>query len=371
MCDFKKPSTTLLLTLCALSITFAEQAQANPHDTQPMMIVMDMSGSMGGQLNNGGKKIEVLRQAVTDNAIALSQKRPLGLISFGHQNLPNECSDIETLLPLAVGNREHISEAFLKHKPAGGAPLSQALQKAAKTLGRTQSSILLLTDSTDSCAVDPCTTASALKIQNPLLTINVLSMGGDEEQRADLQCVADMTGGYAYQVESADHLHIALGQLMRNHHNYQSGFLSALGNDSKVNKHALGVELIKTYQAEDIKKSNKTLLMGGLGLLGGSLVYLGTRTWVNHALRQEIKQYNQATFQDPQRYAALEQRRKMVGTLDTIVIGVAIGGIATTLIGSYLYGESFIKAEKAEADLKKSKTKILIGPKSIAFQTTY
>ena len=133
-----------------------------------MMIIMDMSGSMGGQLNKGGKKIEVLRQALTDNAIALSPKRPLALISFGHQNLPNECSDIETLVPLAVGSREQISDAFLEHKPAGGAPLSKALQKAAKMLGQTKSSILLLTDSTDSCAIDPCTTASALKIQNPL-----------------------------------------------------------------------------------------------------------------------------------------------------------------------------------------------------------
>tara|TARA_B100000959_G_scaffold266614_1_gene309222 strand:+ start:876 stop:1886 length:1011 start_codon:yes stop_codon:yes gene_type:complete len=336
-----------------------------------MMIVMDMSGSMGGLLEQNRKKIDVVRQAVTDSIIALSPKRPLGLIGFGHQNLANECNDIEALVPLETNIREQVNAALLGHKPAGGAPLSKALGQAAKTLGQVRGSIVLLTDSTDTCAIDPCTTASALKIQNPLLTINVLSIGGDKEQNADLQCVADMTGGYAHQIDSEEHLHIALGQLIRNQHGYDSGFLSTLGNYSRVSRQAIGVELIKTHQAKEIKSSYKTLMMGGLGLLSGSLVYLGTRTWVNHSLRQEIKQYNQASFQDPDHYASLEQRRKMVGSLDTVVIGVALGGIATTFIGSYLYGESFIKAEKAEADLKKSKTKVIIGPKSIAFQTTY
>ncbi|QWV09052.1 VWA domain-containing protein [Ruegeria pomeroyi] len=171
------------LALC-LPATLAAQDQPSA------ILVLDGSGSMWGQIE-GKAKIEIAREVVTGLLADLPQDQPLGLTVYGHRR-KGDCTDIETLVAPAPGNRAAIASAVAGLKPKGKTPMLEAVRQAAEALRYTEekATVILVSDGVETCDADPCATAAALEAAGVDFTAHVVGFDIDDPQAlAQMQCL--------------------------------------------------------------------------------------------------------------------------------------------------------------------------------------
>ncbi|MCE8536169.1 VWA domain-containing protein [Ruegeria pomeroyi] len=195
------------LTALALCLSAPLAAQEHPS----AILVLDGSGSMWGQIE-GKAKIDIAREVVNDLLGTLPAEQPLGLTVYGHR-LKGDCTDIETLVAPAPGNRAAIASAVQGLKPKGKTPMLDAVRQAAEALRYTEekATVILVSDGVETCDADPCATAAALEAAGVDFTAHVVGFDIDDPQAlAQMQCLADQTGGTFRSASNADELGAAL-----------------------------------------------------------------------------------------------------------------------------------------------------------------
>lgn len=193
--------------LCALLICGTAAAAADP-----AIVVLDVSGSMWGQMA-GRTKIEIAREAVHESMAQWPPDRDLGLIAYGHRS-KTDCADIETVVPAARLDRSSFQRAVDALVPRGMTPIGDALRTAARSLPEAggASTILLISDGEDTCGIDPCAVAKELHARNVDLRIHVVGFDiGETAARGQLACVAEATGGRYFDARDPGGLSRALG----------------------------------------------------------------------------------------------------------------------------------------------------------------
>lgn len=208
-----KLALALGLGLSAASIPTA--FLADTPDPQNLMIVFDASGSMWGQID-GVTKIEIARQAFADAQSSLgAQGQNVGLIAYGHRR-KGDCSDIETLVPLTQAAGGVVASEIQSLRPKGKTPLSDAIRLAARDMRYREdaATVVLFSDGIETCNADPCALAAELERDGINFTAHVIgfALSGDTD-RAQLQCIADNTGGLFIEASDAAGLQEALGQV--------------------------------------------------------------------------------------------------------------------------------------------------------------
>lgn len=192
------------------AILLAPQARAQSTDT---MLILDASGSMWGQVD-GQTKIGAARAAVDT---ILSKWKPgdrLGLIAYGHRS-KGDCRDIEVLAPVGAFDAERIRGAVKGLNPKGKTPIADALRLAASTLKSTENkaTVVLVSDGIETCVADPCAVAAELKKSGIGFTAHVVGFDvADPAAKAQLQCIARVTGGVYLDARNASGLQDALGR---------------------------------------------------------------------------------------------------------------------------------------------------------------
>lgn len=200
-----------------LAMTFwggtAVQAQSAPSD---MMIVLDGSGSMWGQIN-GRSKIEIARDTLTQVLEETVPEMQIGMIAYGHR-AKGDCSDIETLVPVspAAQSVPLMISAAEALKPKGKTPLSDAVRLAAQTMRYTENAatVVLVTDGIETCDADPCALAAELEDAGIDFTAHVVGFGLSADEGRQVQCLADLTGGLFLSAQDAGTLQSALQQTL-------------------------------------------------------------------------------------------------------------------------------------------------------------
>ncbi|MCV2886951.1 VWA domain-containing protein [Ruegeria aquimaris] len=190
---------------CCLPLSLAAQERPSA------ILVLDASGSMWGQIE-GEAKIEIARRVVGDLLATLPTDQPLGLTVYGHRR-KGDCGDIETLTLPAAGNRAAIAEAVAGLKPKGKTPMLDAVRQAAEALRYTEekATVILVSDGVETCDADPCATAAALEAAGVDFTAHVVGFDIDDPQAlAQMQCLADQTGGTFRSAANAEELGAAL-----------------------------------------------------------------------------------------------------------------------------------------------------------------
>ncbi len=91
---------------------------------EKVMIVLDASGSMWGQIDQE-PKINIARRVIQNLLENWDNKIALGLCVYGHRQ-KSDCNDIEILVPVAKENKEKILTAIKEINPKGKTPLSDA-----------------------------------------------------------------------------------------------------------------------------------------------------------------------------------------------------------------------------------------------------
>jgi Ca-activated chloride channel homolog len=194
-----------------------EQAQEQVQERragQRVMLVLDGSGSMWGQID-GQNKIVIARQVIADLMSNWDAATQIGLTAYGHR-LKGDCRDIETLVPVGTGNTAAITKFVQGISPTGKTPLSAAVAHAADAMNYEvePTTIILVTDGLETCAADPCAVATSLEQAGVDFTTHVIGFDVTEEESAKLRCLADNTGGRYYTADSAIDLTEAMAEVV-------------------------------------------------------------------------------------------------------------------------------------------------------------
>lgn len=176
-------------------------------------LIMDLSGSMLAD-DAGGTRLDAAKRASTELIDSLPDDALLGMLVYGQRessvesNRERGCQDIEVLSPVQKVDKEALKSKIAGLQAKGYTPIGNALRKAAEELGPDgERSIILVSDGIDTCAPPPvCEVAKELAGQGVGLTIHTVGFKVDEEARAELECVAQVSGGQSMTADDATQL---------------------------------------------------------------------------------------------------------------------------------------------------------------------
>ena len=175
------------------------------------VLILDASGSMWAQLDDGKSRIEVARDVLGDFLSARDPAQPLGVIAYGH-NRKGDCTDIEVLANVGQQDGGALGARLRALNPRGKTPLADALRLAASQIPTTseEADIVLVTDGLETCGGDVCAVAAELAASGIPVRAHVVGFGLSEGEIAQISCVADATGGLLLSTQSGDELADAL-----------------------------------------------------------------------------------------------------------------------------------------------------------------
>lgn len=179
-------------------------------DAGPMrvMLVMDSSGSMWGQIA-GTSKRDIARAAVREMVSRNPGLDAAGLIAYGHRRT-GDCTDIEIVRQ--PGADVSLPDAVDRLMPVGKTPLTAAVLKAAETMEieTARATVILVTDGIETCDVDPCAAGADLEARGIDFTTHVVGFGLSNLEGRQVACLAEQTGGTYYAAANAGELADAL-----------------------------------------------------------------------------------------------------------------------------------------------------------------
>ncbi|MFD7256296.1 VWA domain-containing protein [Streptomyces sp. NPDC059874] len=218
-------SVLMLGALLSPAVT-ASASPTAPEAPEPARIdlVLDLSGSMNDNDAGGQTRLAAAKQAVTRIIDTAPEQAPLGLRVYG-ATYPGEdkkqgCADTQQVLPVTPMDRAARADAKKRvadFKAVGFTPIGFSLREAAKDLGTSgKRRIVLVSDGEDTCAPPPpCEVARELKAQGVDLAVDVVGFRTPSSARAQLTCIAEVTGGSYAEAADADSLTANLGTLFR------------------------------------------------------------------------------------------------------------------------------------------------------------
>ena len=199
-----------ILAILLFSLAFlpgVSLAQDRPNT----ILVLDGSGSMWGQID-GVNKIVIAREVVGKILADFPAEESLGLTVYGHRERGN-CADIETLVAPEPGTAGRILDAVNAINPRGKTPMTDAIIAAAEALRYTEeaATVILVSDGIETCNPDPCAAARALEAAGIDFTAHVVGFDVTEaDALAQMQCIAEGTGGQFLSASNAEELSAAL-----------------------------------------------------------------------------------------------------------------------------------------------------------------
>ncbi len=184
--------------------------QSQPVVPARMVLVLDASGSMWGQIK-GKAKITIAKVVMADLISELPADFQTGLMVYGHRR-KGDCDDIEMLMPVGPRNAVAMNAKVQGISPKGKTPLSESVRQAAKALRYTEerASVVLVSDGLETCNADPCALAAELAMSGVDFTVHVIGFDITQEEQTRLRCMADRTGGLFLAASDAQTLRDAL-----------------------------------------------------------------------------------------------------------------------------------------------------------------
>jgi len=181
-------------------------------DITNVMIILDASGSMWGQVD-GKPKIQIAREVLKDLLPEFGTNIHLGLSAYGHRR-KGDCEDIEILIPIGPNNADAIIKKVNTINPKGKTPLSEATRRAAEALKYTEERaiVLLISDGIETCNLNPCEVGAELAMNGIDFITHVISFDVKKEDQVGLKCLAENTGGLFLNASNASELRGALSK---------------------------------------------------------------------------------------------------------------------------------------------------------------
>ncbi|MEX2206541.1 MAG: VWA domain-containing protein [Myxococcota bacterium] len=209
-------AATLLAWIALVALLLAPlvaRAQEEIERTN-VLIILDTSGSMAGRM--GGKvKMDIARGVVRDLVDNMPSDMKVGLLVYGAKSAreKNDCNDIDLLRPVQPVQVHALDSSLDPLRPRGMTPIGASLRRGAEALKGLpgKSTIVLISDGTETCNADPCQVAKEVR-ESTGIDVKVHSVGLDigASERGTLECVATGGGGTYYPVKDEEQLRTAL-----------------------------------------------------------------------------------------------------------------------------------------------------------------
>ncbi len=178
-------------------------AHAQEPTYAPTMLVLDGSGSMKQADPTSGTKMDAAKTALRRFIGSAPAQAQVGLTVYGTRTgssdaeKPQGCQDVQVLSPPRAIDKPALTAAVDGIQPSGYTPIGTALRTAADALPDTGArAIVLVSDGEDTCAPpDPCEVARELTAQGATVVVHAVGFAVDAKSRAQLTCIAQVTGG--------------------------------------------------------------------------------------------------------------------------------------------------------------------------------
>ena len=202
--------------------------------------ILDASGSMLNGLD-GRTRLAVAQDATAKLSAGLPAGMKASLWVYGHRvektDKSASCRDIEEVIALGPVDAARFSTMAHSYAAKGYTPITEALRRAATSLPtgeRERNTIVLVSDGEETCGGDPCALAAALAAGDTKVVIHAVGLDVNETTRAQLKCIADVTGGTYRDAGSAEELDLALEEAAEAAAEEAAPSMSGLGRPSSV-----------------------------------------------------------------------------------------------------------------------------------------
>ncbi len=200
--------TTIITLFLLLAPGGGTGAQDAP--PAPLILVLDASGSMWGQIE-GENKIVIARQVLGELVDSLPDASEIGLVAYGHRS-EGDCDDIETVVPLGPLDKASLKQTVSALNPKGKTPLTKSVHQAFDVLRQQEggATVILVSDGLETCGGDPCAAVRAATEQGLDFILHVVGFDVAGEDVSQLECAAQAGGGLFTSAENAAELSDAL-----------------------------------------------------------------------------------------------------------------------------------------------------------------
>ena len=206
------PRKNRLLALSTASFALVAQLVlgAAPSPAADLLLILDASGSMWGQVD-GENKIVIARRALGDLLADLPEDSEVGLVAYGHRR-EGDCADVETVAPIAALDRDALRAVAEGLNPKGKTPITAAIEQSVELLRQRgeATTVVLLSDGLETCGGDPCAAVRAARQAGVSFVFHVIGFDVAKEDVSQLECAAQAGGGLYFDAQGADELAAAL-----------------------------------------------------------------------------------------------------------------------------------------------------------------
>ncbi|HEY7032914.1 MAG TPA: hypothetical protein VH482_16335, partial [Thermomicrobiales bacterium] len=179
------------------------------------------------ELEGGQTRIDAAKQVLNQviDALPVQEGINVGFRVYGHKGNNNEsgkaesCKSTELKVPIQGVDKQALRDQVNAYSPVGWTPLALSLRESANDFHPPAADEanfdVLVTDGLETCGGDPCSASRALKNSDVAVTTHVIGFALGEEERQNLQCIVDESGGLLLGAGSADELSKALFQILQ------------------------------------------------------------------------------------------------------------------------------------------------------------
>lgn len=170
-------------------------------------IIFDSSGSMK-ELISGKAKIDIAREALGSTLSGLDANTHVGFRAYGIEE--NDCKSSELLADFAVSNKDEVVNVAGGLMPTGSTPIAYSVARAREDLEHKEGvrKIIVIGDGEETCGGDLSLEGQRLKGLD--MTADSIFLGDNMKDAADLQALAESSGGDFFQAGNAGELGNAL-----------------------------------------------------------------------------------------------------------------------------------------------------------------
>lgn len=218
---------TILVTIVAPSalpaepISSAEIPSASEQlrpGGRDVLILLDTSGSMADKESRDIVKITAAKSAIREQMIELPATAGVGLMTYPEINTKSTfaavCESARLHLPVSTDSLPNLGTALATlAAPQGGTPTAPSLQEASdylKSQGRTDATIVLISDGESNCGGDPCQMTKTLRAQNVNIAVNTVGFNISSAGKGQLECIAAAGGGQYLDAQDSEQLKTVL-----------------------------------------------------------------------------------------------------------------------------------------------------------------
>ncbi|WP_157068023.1 vWA domain-containing protein, partial [Desulfosarcina cetonica] len=247
---WKLVSFLLTLMLPVFPCHAAQTPTPLPPSSSPgnLVFILDASGSMWGQVE-GTAKIAIAKEVLTRLIGELPDDASVGLVAYGHRR-KGDCDDVEELIPLGRLDKKAMVATIQALNPKGKTPISRSVRLTAERIKNLEdeTTIILVSDGKETCDPDPCGLVRELKDAGIKFVMHVIGFDVTEEEREQLECMANAGGGQYYTAGNAGEFLAAAREVVEAP-TFSGGYLkvTTLKTDKPFAAHA------QVYRQEDRK----------------------------------------------------------------------------------------------------------------------